>query len=67
VLYTVTIDEIGAGYKIVPTNHVANDLIETKIWVRANFQVDPDEWSELKAELDRTGKASIKRSASRPA
>ena len=63
-MFTVTIDKVEDGYyKIVPTDHVAKDLRETELWVRANFQVTPDEWSKLKADLDRTGKASIERSA----
>jgi len=62
-MFIVTINKVDQGYKIVPTNHVAKDLRETEIWVRANFQVVPKEWAELKAKLDSTGKASIERSA----
>jgi hypothetical protein len=67
VLYTVTIEKVEGGYKISPTNHIAKDLRDAEVWVRANFQVDPEEWAMLKADLDRTGKASIQRSASKPA
>ena len=63
-MFTVTIEKVEGGYKIVPTNHVAKDLRETERWVRANFQVTPEEWPELKAKLDSTGKASIERSDS---
>ncbi len=62
-MFTVTIEKVEEGYKIVPTNHVAKDLRETELWARANFQVVPEEWAELKAKLDSTGKASIERSA----
>jgi hypothetical protein len=62
-LYAVTIEKVESGYKIVPTNHVAKDLRETELWVRANFQVDPEEWDMLKADLARTGNASMQRSA----
>ena len=62
-MYTVTIDKVKDGYRVVPTNHVAKDLRETELWVRNNFQVVPEEWSKLAADLDRTGKASIERSA----
>jgi len=62
-MFTVTIERVEEGYKIVPTNHVAKDLRETELWVRANFQVGPEEWPKLKAKLDSTGKASIERSA----
>lgn len=66
-LYTVTIEKVEGGYKIVPTNRVAKDLKETKLWVRSNFQVYPEEWAAMKADLDRTEKASIERSAAKPA
>ena len=62
-MFTITIEKVEEGYKIVPTDHVAKDLRETELWVRANFQVVPEEWAELKAKLDSTGKASIERSA----
>jgi predicted RNase H-like HicB family nuclease len=62
-LFTITIDKINEGYRIVPTNHVAKNLRETELWVRANFQVVPEEWFKLKAQLDSTGKASMQRSA----
>ena len=62
-MFIVTIDKVEEGYKIEPTHHTAKDLRETELWVRANFQVIPEEWAELKAKLDSTGKASIERSA----
>jgi predicted RNase H-like HicB family nuclease len=62
-MFTITIDKVEEGYRIVPTNHVAKDQRETELWVRANFQVVPEEWAKLKAELDSTGRASIQRIA----
>lgn len=62
-MFTVTIEKVEGGYKIEPTNHLAKDQRETELWVRANFQVVPEEWTELKAQLDGTGKVSIERSA----
>lgn len=62
-MYTVTIHKVGERYGIVPTNHVAKDLRETELWVRNNFHVIPEEWCKLAADLKRTGKASIERSA----
>jgi predicted RNase H-like HicB family nuclease len=62
-LFTITIDKINEGYRIEPTNHVAKNLRETELWVRANFQVVPEEWVKLKAQLDSTGRASMQRSA----
>ena len=46
----------------MPTNHVAKDLREAELWVRANFQVVPEEWKKLKAELHNKGRASMQRS-----
>jgi hypothetical protein len=34
-----------------------------ELWVRNNFQVVPEEWSKLVADLEHTGRASIERSA----
>jgi hypothetical protein len=62
-MYTVTITKVETGFKIEPTSHVASNLEEVHRWVRANFQVTPDEWSELRKDLDMSGKASIQRSA----
>ena len=62
-LDTVTIGKVEGGYKIVPTDRVCKDLRETELWVRNNFHVTPEEWSELKPKLESTGKASIERSA----
>lgn len=62
-LYTVAIDKVEQGYKIVPTDHVCGGLREAELWVRVNFQVTPEEWSELKAKLESMGKASVERSA----
>lgn len=62
-LHTVTICKVPEGYKIVPTDRVCKDLLETELWVRANFQVTPEEWSELKPKLESAGKASIERNA----
>jgi hypothetical protein len=61
-MMTVTIEKVEAGYKILPSDHVAKDLQETERFVRTNFQVIPDEWAKMKSDLDRTGKASIERS-----
>lgn len=58
-LITVTIAKVAEGYKIEPTGHIATTLQETYRWVRANFQVSPEEWSKEGADLERTGKASI--------
>jgi hypothetical protein len=66
-LYNVAIEKVEGGYKIVPTNHVARDLRETELWVRANFQVNSEEWAAMKADLDRVDKASIKRSTGKQA
>jgi hypothetical protein len=62
VLYTVTVTKTEVGYKIEPLDRVAATLHETERLVRANYQVIPEEWSTLKAELERSGKASIERS-----
>jgi predicted RNase H-like HicB family nuclease len=62
-MFTITIDKIDEGYRIVPTNHVAKDQREAERWVRANFQVVPEEWAKLKADLDSVGRASMHRSA----
>jgi hypothetical protein len=65
-MFTVTIEKVEEGYKIATNNaihHVAKDLRETELWVRANFQIGPEEWPKLKAKLDSTGKASIEISA----
>ena len=62
-MFTITIEKIDGGYRILPTNHVAKDRRETELWVRANFQVVPEEWSRLKAELASTGRASMQRSS----
>ena len=61
-IFTITIEKIDGGYRILPTNHVAKDQRETELWVRANFQVVPEEWKKLKAELDNKGRASMQRS-----
>src|ERR1017187_4841646 len=42
-MFTITIEKIDGGYRILPTNHVAKDRRETELWVRANFQVVPEE------------------------
>ena len=62
-MYTVVINKCDEGYEIVPTNHVAKSLREAELWVRNNFQVVPEEWSKLVADIERTGSASIERSA----
>jgi hypothetical protein len=42
---------------------VAKDLRDAELWVRANFQVVPEEWKKLKAELDnKWRRASMQRS-----
>lgn len=58
-LLTITIAKVAEGYKIEPTSHIAATLRETHRWVRANFQVSPEEWSKVQADLAHTGKASI--------
>jgi hypothetical protein len=62
-LYTVAVEKVERGYKIFPTNHVAKGLRDAELWVRANFQVIPEEWATMNAALVRTDKASIERSA----
>ena len=62
-LHSVTITKVEAGYKIEPTNHLAASLQEAHRWIRAKFQVTPEEWSKLEQDLDIFGKASIERSS----
>ncbi len=58
-LLTVTIAKVAEGYKIEPTSRIAATLQETHRWVRANFQVTPEEWFKLEADLEHSEKASI--------
>jgi hypothetical protein len=58
-MFTVTIEKSEKGYKIEPTNRIAKDLRETELWVRANFQLGPEDWTKKKVELDSTGKTVI--------
>jgi len=61
-MFTITIEKVDEGYRIMPANHVATDLRETERWVRTNFQVVPEEWAELKAKLESIGRVSMQRS-----
>ena len=60
-MYNVTIAKVEGGYKIEPTGRVAASLQEVHRWVRANFQVIPEERSKLEQELESSGKTSIER------
>jgi len=62
-MYTVTIAKVEDGFKIEPTDHLARNVEELYRWVRANFQVTPEEWSKLRRDLDTLGRASIERAA----
>lgn len=62
-LYLVNINKTERGYEVLPTAHTCKDLRETELWLRANFQVTPNEWSDLRRRLESGGKVSFERSA----
>jgi hypothetical protein len=58
----VNISKTAQGFEIGPfAPYLAKDLQEAEKWLRANFQVVPEEWAKLKRELESTGHASIER------